>query len=173
MPLKNNIKILSHLGATSETFVAPHIFVKYIGDNIKGKKWMKCNTYEREKYLSTLLEKFDWYPTLLYSDDNKKFLIFKYAGVPLNIKNMPCDFEHQFNKILNDLKDINVQHNDIKHGEILVDNNKIYLCDFGWGSVNGNMNCGIDIWGCINTKKPGGWQNDATTLERLNLVKKK
>ena len=32
------------------------------------------------------------------------------------------------------MKSVNVQHNDIKIGEILVDENKkIYLCDFGWG----------------------------------------
>jgi len=47
------------------------------------------------------------------------------------------------------MESVNVQHNDIKLGELLIDENKkIYLCDFGWGSINKNMNCGIGLWDC-------------------------
>ena len=82
--------------------------------------------------------------------------------------NKPDDLEKQFNKILEDIKSVNVQHNDIKLGEILMDeNNKIYLCDFGWGSINNDFGCGI---GLCNKYKPYGSHNDATTLERLKLI---
>ena len=46
---------------------------------------------------------------------------------------------------------------------------KIYLCDFGWGSINKNMNCGIGLWDCINTEKPHGWRDDNTVIERLKI----
>ena len=98
-------------------------------------------------------------------------LIFKNCGVPLNLKNKPKNLKKQFNKILRDMESVNVEHNDIKIGELLINKeNKIFLCDFGWGSIKKNLNCGIGIWGCKNTKKPGGYFDDKTALERLELI---
>jgi serine/threonine protein kinase len=102
---------------------------------------------------------------------DRKILIFKNVGVPVIRENKPNNLETQFNQILNDMKSKNIQHNDIKIGEILMDDKKkIYLCDFGWSSINNNLNCGIDMWGCNNKNKPGGWHNDDTTLTRLGLI---
>ena len=54
-------------------------------------------------------------------------------------------------------------------GEILVDSNgKVYLCDFGWGSINNNFDCGIDIWGGDNKSKPGGWLSDKSFRLEIN-----
>lgn len=165
--LQNNIIVTSIHSATSLSFVCPNLFVKYV------IRWHKCHVYEREKYLSTILSKFSWYPKLLYSDDSKKMLVFENVGKVMNYGNMPHDLEIQFNNILNDLKSVNVQHNDIKTGEILInENNKIFLCDFGWGSINNDIGCGINIWGCNNKNKPGGYHCDSNTLKRLGLIKK-
>tara|TARA_B110000285_G_scaffold120342_1_gene136106 strand:+ start:994 stop:1527 length:534 start_codon:yes stop_codon:yes gene_type:complete len=162
--LKNNIKIIG-LGCCSKSFIAPFLFVKYITN------YKEYDVYKREKHMSTVLDKFDWYPKLLYSDDINNILIFKNAGTPVTQKNKPKDIEKQFNKILSDMESVNVQHNDIKPGEVLVDeNNKIYLCDFGWASINNEMGCGIEIWNCNNTKKPYGYFNDKNALQRLKLV---
>ena len=110
------------------------------------------------------VKKFDWFPKLLHSDDINQFFVYSNVGVPATIKNKPDDLENQFNKILEDMKSVNVQHNDIKIGEILVDENKkIYLCDFGWGSIANELGCGIGLWNC-NNNKPGGYHDDATTL---------
>ena len=120
--------------------------------------WEHCDVYQREKYLASILNKFDWFPTLLFSYDEKKLLIYKKCGVRINKDNCPKDIVSQLDKILRDLESVNVQHNDIKKEEILVDSNgKVYLCDFGWGSINNNMSCGIGIWGESNKKRPGGW----------------
>ena len=74
-------------------------------------------------------------------------------------------------KGVKDMESVNVQHNDIKLGELLIDENKkIYLCDFGWGSINKNMNCGIGLWACKNIDKQGGYRNDSETLKRLKLI---
>lgn len=159
--LQKNLKIITR-GSTCSSFSAPFLFIKYI------TRKQENDIYEREKYLGSILNKFDWYPKLLYSNDINQILIFNYSGVPVNKNNKPDDLEEQFNKILEDMKSINIQHNDIKHGEILVDeNNKIYLCDFGWGSINNEHGCGIGLW---NKRKTGGYRDDATALKRLELI---
>jgi len=151
--------------ATSQFFCTQKFFVKHTIRNSSN------HVYEREKYIASILKEFCWYPELLYSNDINKILIFKNVGVPVTRENKPNDLETQFNQILNDMKSKNIQHNDIKIGEILMDNKKkIYLCDFGWSSINNNLNCGIDMWGCNNKNKPGGWYNDDTTLTRLGLI---
>ena len=162
--LSNEIIIINN-GATSKTFKAPHIFIKYVTN------YLQYNVYEREKHLANILIHFDWFPKLLYSDDKNKFFIYENVGIPLTNKNKPNNIKEQFDKILNDLKSVNIQHNDIKLGELLINKNKkIFLCDFGWGSINNNLNCGIKIWGCYNKNKPGGYFDDKNTLKRLNLI---
>ena len=163
---RENFIINEKGGATSTSFTAPDIFVKYIIN------YQQYNVYEREKYLAGILGKFDWFPKLLYADDEKQYFIYKNAGVPLNKKNKPNDFKKQFEKILADLKSVNVQHNDIKIGEILInESGKVFLCDFGWGSVNNDLGCGVkNMWTCNNKKKPGGWHDDKTALKRLGLI---
>lgn len=152
-------------GATSSSFSSPFLFIKYV---IKYKDY---NVYEREKYIGSILKDFDWYPTLLHYDDNNQFFVFRNVGVPVTMENKPDDLEKQFNKILEDMKSVNVQHNDIKIGELLLDeNNKIYLCDFGWGSINNELDCGIGLWKCNNKKKPGGYFDDTNCLKRLKLI---
>ena len=69
------------------------------------------------------------------------------------------------------MKSVNVQHNDIKIGELLIDENKkVYLCDFGMGSINNKLGCGINLWDCNNIEKPGGYYDDANALKRLKLI---
>ena len=150
---------------TSKYILLPHLFVKYV------TKFKEYQVYEREKYIASILENFSWYPKLLYCDDENQILIFKNVGQVLTNKNKPPDIVKQFEQILKDMASVNVQHNDIKIGELLVDkNNKIYLCDFGWGSVNKNMDCGIGLWACKNVNKPECYYEDATTLKRLSLI---
>ena len=159
--LKDNLHVIES-GATSSSFTSPHIFVKYVIN------YESFQVFEREKYISSILKQFSWYPKLLYCDDENKFFIYKNVGVPVNSTNKPDDLEEQFNKILADMEKVNVQHNDIKHGEILIDENKkIYLCDFGWASINNEIGCGINIY---NKKKPYGCMDDKTALRRLNLI---
>lgn len=166
MPNHNESLKQSGKGHTSKTYSGPHIFVKYIVNSECAKQ----DVYKREKHIVTLLQQFDWCPKLLYADDNLKFLIFSNCGVPINSKNKPKNFKEQFEKILSDMESVNVQHNDIKNEEILVKDNKVYLCDFGYGSINGELGCNIGIWNAKNTRKPGGYFNDKTALTRLKLA---
>ena len=101
------------------------------------------------------MSKFDWYPPLLYSDDTNKILIFKNVGVILTKYNKPADVGRQFNKILKDMESVNVEYNDIKEGELLIDKNeKNIFMRFLMGSINKNMDCGIVLCGCENIDKP-------------------
>jgi len=155
-----NFSFSSLPSRTSNIIKKGNIFIK----EIKNRKY---NVYKREKYIATLLKDYKWFPSLLYFDDKNQILVFKNVGNPVDKNNLPDDFFYQFNNILSDLKKLNIQHNDIKMEEILIDNEKnIYLSDFGWASVNGNLNCGLNIWGCSNTKKPGGYHDDETFLSR-------
>ena len=149
-------------GVTSSSFTVPFLFVKYI------IKYKQCNVYEREKYIGSKLKKFDWYPTLLHCDDEHQFFVYSNVGVPVTSKNKPNNLKQQFDKILKDMNSVNVQHNDIKIGEILVNQNgKVYLCDFGWGSINNELGCGIGLY---NGEKPYGNLEDKNTLHRLKLI---
>ena len=130
--------------------------------------YQSYDVYKREKYLSTILSRFDWYPKLLYYNDEKQFFIFENVGNPLNNNNKPKDLKIQFEKILSDMKKVKVKHNDIKIGELLVNNKgKVFLCDFGWASVNGSLGCGIGI---CNKQKPAEIFDDITALKRLKLL---
>ena len=104
--LKKNI--LYGKGASSSSVILPYLFIKYIIN------YNEYDVYEREKYLASILSKFDWYPPLLYSDDKNKILVFKNVGKNLTKENTPPDLIKQFNKILKDMESVNVQHNDIK-----------------------------------------------------------
>ena len=153
-------------GDTSLTYCVNDIFLKFITD-----KWKNHDVYKREKHLASVLNSFSWFPTLLFSIDEKELLIYNYCGVPLTKNNCPKDAIKQINKILNDLDSVNIQHNDISKEELLVDKNgKIYLCDFGWGSINNNLACGIDIWGHNKTKPLTGNVSDKTAIQRLGDI---
>ena len=81
--------------------------------------------------------------------------------------NIPKNFKKQLTLILDDMKRLNIQHNDIKRDEILINNGKVYLCDFGWGSINNNHSCNIDIW---HGYKPYGYRIDDGTLSRFKYL---
>ena len=62
--LNINILVTNTQSATSKSFVAPGLFVKYQRTIIK-----KIMYIFREKYISSILKKsYNWYPKLLYFD---------------------------------------------------------------------------------------------------------
>ena len=159
-----------HTGATSRSYLVeigsttPTLFVKKIC------KYETHDVYEREKHMAGLLGAFSWYPRLLCSVDEEQILVFRYAGKPLTNENRPRDVAEQFGSILEDLASVNVQHNDIKNEELLVEAGQLRLCDFGWASVGNDLSCGLNIWGGI---KPFGYHDDATALQRCGFADEK
>lgn len=154
---------------------------RYFIDNDK-KYFMKIpklhkenNILEREILILKLLNEnnFDWCPKLVDYDSEK--IITEYCGESIDDKNIPDNFEEQIGKILLDLKSLNIKHNDIwvvgKEPELLVKNNKIYLIDFGWASINGDFSCGDN--NISSEKKPNGIYRDDLVIEYLKKIKMK
>ena len=154
-------------GATSEVYISndnKYVFKKII-------KYDECDVFKREVYILKLLNtSVDWAPKLLCYDDISKTIMMKYCGDPLTYSNKPNDFVHQARTILKDLSDLNIQHNDIKiNGEVLVLDNKIFLCDYGWASINNSFDCGQNFW---NGKKDAGVLVDDRVLDYFSLLEK-
>lgn len=145
-------------GATSSMYKNKQYVFKKI------KKYPKYNVFEREIYLLEYLNEnnIDFVPKLIHYDRNTKIMMMTNCGEVLNNRNKPKNYIEQCNKILLSLKSLNIQHNDIKKNqEVLVLNNKVYICDFGWGSINNSLSCGINLWG---GKKPWGITSDNRIL---------
>lgn len=147
-------------GNTSEVYVcSKNEFVLK-----KITKFINHNCYNREIYILKLLNdsKFDWCPILIKSLDNENSFIMTYCGEQMNKTNKPTDYKDQITKILNDMKSINLKHNDIKPTEILVYKSKIYLVDFGWASLIDDFSCGV--YGISSKEKPCGIFQDNQSL---------
>lgn len=65
-------------------------------------------------------------------DIGTNWVTLEYCGEELSKKNLPDNWVEQITEISQHLNDFNIIHRDIKKGNILVLNNKIYLIDFGW-----------------------------------------
>lgn len=151
-------------GATSNIYIS--LDKKYIIKQIIYFK--EYDVYKREKYILSLLNEhyFDWCPQLICSNDNNQLLVLNYCGELLSHINKPINLEEQYNNIINDLESVNIQHNDIKNTELLIKDNKLFICDYGWASINNNHNCNIELW---NGTKPCGYINDRVALSRLEF----
>jgi hypothetical protein len=149
-------------GSTSEVYVSTdkELVLK------KVKNFLKYSVYEREKYILTFLNtmKVDWCPKLIQYDDDNKILVMTYCGERINGSNKPTTFIKQFADIMHDLSVFKLKHNDIKEVELLVLNDKLYLCDFGWCSMNNHLSCEIGLW---EGKKPNNYHTDETVYQRL------
>lgn len=126
-------------------------------------KYLDHNCYEREIHVLKLLNhhNFDWCPKFIQSNDDLSF-IMSYCGERMNKKNKPKNYKEQMQKILNDMKSINLKHNDIKSAEVLVHEGNIYIVDFGWASINDDFSCGVK--GISSKKKPCEIFDDNRTL---------
>ena len=128
-----------------------------------------CPKFYQIKFsqLDTILnEKVDWVPKLICYDSKNKILMMPFCGEILNKNNKPKNMKDQIKSILNDLEKLNIQHNDIKcRQEILVLDNKVYICDWGWGSINNKHSCNINLW---HGEKPRGYEGkDKDILRRF------
>ena len=155
----------SATGATSDVFISTNkeLVIK------KVISYLEYNVYEREKYVLTFLnhKKVDWCPKLIYYNDDDKLLIMTYCGEMITRKTKPTTFSQQFTDIMNDLKNFKMKHNDIKMSELLVLNDKLYLCDFGWCSIKDHLSCEIGLW---DGAKPCHIFTDETVYQRLHYL---
>ena len=130
---------------------------KILKDDINGKTVLSVtkkvsdhwdnqfiNVYENEKKWLNILKDTNIIATPLSFDDNNKLITTIYSGEKINRSNIPNDWEKQRDNIIKVLNNHNCRHNDIKPDEILVDQGKIKLVDFGWAYELNKEN--PDIW---------------------------
>lgn len=156
------IKLLKR-SATSNVY-------KDINNNIVIKKIIKYKDYhvfEREIHVLNILNKYNInVPKLIFYDINNQIMIMSYCGEIITEKafNSNISYKKQLSNIIKVMKKLNIKHNDIKHeSEILLYNNSIYLCDFGWATINGKLDCDINL---SNKEKPSGLIDDDIFLLR-------
>lgn len=113
--------------------------------------------------------KIDWCPQII--NYTSEYIIMTYTGEQLCLNNIPNDYKSQMQKILDDLDKLNIQHNDIFHSiekvNLTVNNNKLYLIDYGWSSIDNDFSCKIGI---NDEKKPCGIFLDKDTIQKLDLI---
>jgi tRNA A-37 threonylcarbamoyl transferase component Bud32 len=131
--------------ATSIVFISSDhkIIKKKITDIYKA-----CDIYKREKYIYQILDKnkIDWCPKLLEYNDEEQFFLLSYCGERLTIDKYDSNIKKQFQIILKDLSKFDIQHNDIKLNDLLILDDKLYLCDYGWATINNDLAVGINLW---------------------------
>jgi predicted Ser/Thr protein kinase len=148
------------MGATSHVNIYKDIVIKRV------IKYHSYNTFEREVYWLTYLngKGYNWIPKLIKNNVTEKTITMQYCGEKLTSLNAPEDWREQVNKILSDLKNENIKHNDIKNTELLVKDNHITLIDYGWASLGDDWSCG----GKFSPKaKPSHGFFDHTAVERI------
>ena len=94
----------------------------------------KFEQMKREVRSLKKLYKKDHFPILL-GVDYKNFCIYmNNCGTTLSSNNLPSNWNIQINEINNSLKTCNIFNNDFWINNILVNENKLYLIDFGYSS---------------------------------------
>lgn len=149
-------------GSTSNVWVSNDkaFIIKFIN------KYIEYDVYQREVFVLRKLNSldFDWCPKLIECNDEHRYIVTTYCGDEINNENKPIDTQTQLVNILYSLRQHGFKHNDIKQSEILVKNNKIYLCDYGWCTLNGTWSMGINL---NNSTKPYHQFTDETLFERI------
>lgn len=116
----------------------------------KNVKFIDYQILNREVYWMKYLNSrgYNWLPTYIDHDEGENTIKMNYCGERITKKNLPSDWENQLIKIMDDLKNEKLKHNDIKWQDVLVLDKKLYLIDFGWMSTD------EDDWTCNGTLKP-------------------
>ena len=130
-------------GATANIFRSNcgSFIMKVVDKNLQW--WEHADCYSREKHILRHIKShgFNWVPEILITCDEERYIVMTYCGETLNKDNAPSDTKEQLYTILNSLETLNVAHNDINTSNVLVKDDKIYLCDWGWSAINNSLTC--------------------------------
>jgi tRNA A-37 threonylcarbamoyl transferase component Bud32 len=132
-------------------------------------KYKEYDVFQREIFWLKLFEQHDFLFTPRIIDIDYNNLCFKmtYCGQPITKNTLPPNWRLQVYRILKSLGSVNCRHNDMKSDEILVNDDKIYMCDFGWASLENDFTLGIGL----NAKvKPHGICSNEKIYEIIDCL---
>ena len=92
-------------------------------------------TFHNELHWLNLLKESGFTPKLVSYDKSLLTIEMTYVGQTITKENIPSNWKDQCEHIIATLKSYNCSHNDIKPEDILVDNETLYLVDFGWATT--------------------------------------
>jgi len=102
--------------------------IKYVAKHLYYKAKEK---FEKETFCLDILEKYKYFPKIIYRNKNNNYFVMNYCGKLVNKKNLPKNWNEQIKEIKKILYDNDIAHGDIKSENICVNNNTIILIDFG------------------------------------------
>jgi len=112
--------------------------IEFKGNNVKKIFSEKIN-FDKEKYWLKLLQKYDFIPKIINIDEKDLTIEMENCGIPVEINNIPLDFNKKLEYIQRSLNKDNIYHNDIHKKNLLVrPDNSLCLIDYDWMSGNKN-----------------------------------
>ncbi len=96
------------------------------------------NGFQREIWWLIRLRNFDRVPKIIKIEYPNR-LTESFIGDVITKETVPADWYDQMEYILGYLKSVNCNHNDIKPSEILVKDGKLYLIDYNWATLVGEL----------------------------------
>ncbi len=95
----------------------------------------------------------------------EKAIEIEDCGDSLSVNNLPKNWKRQLGEIVQELKDNNIQHRDIKPDNLMIKNEVIKLIDFGWARYYGEMDSAPSCLG-FPYKPSDGW-NDNFSMRKV------
>ena len=117
----------------------------------QSQPWIEyVDLYEREICALEKLNELgiERVPRIVAKNDEQKAFVMTYCGTPLSANNAPQDVRKQLTSIISSISEHQIQHNDLlslKLQQILVKNDLLYICDWGWASLQGRFDWGIGL----------------------------
>jgi tRNA A-37 threonylcarbamoyl transferase component Bud32 len=101
----------------------------------------KINVYENEKKWLQNIKDSDYFPTLLYYDDYLRMIVTTDMGRKMTNADLKrINVKNKCTELITELKKYNCRHNDIKPSELVFQNGRIHLIDFGWAHELDQLN---------------------------------
>ena len=127
--LENNVDSKFLVKSGSSDIYVIHLDNKKI---IKKKIYRKPKEkFNKETRALTILRHSKYFPKILAINEEQHCIYMSYCGYKITFDNIPENWEIQVKEIINILNQTNIVHGDINQGNICVQNNQIYLIDFG------------------------------------------
>jgi hypothetical protein len=109
-----------------------------------------ADVYEREVCALERLEELGIHgvPRIVAKSDEQKAFVMTHCGSPLNADNAPPDVRAQLTNIVSSVSKHHILHNDIESldlQQVLVKNGLVYICDWGWASLEGRFDWGVGL----------------------------